>query len=187
MSDEQLGNHEMNGQGGFEHEDLSPRGVMYFMIGLAVAIVAIYLIVFGMYHFLDTYEKTRQTALSPMVAPEADTRTVTHADTQAFPQPRLEENERSQLRQFIEQEDDKLATYNWVDKDKGIVQIPIERAMDLIVQRGLPIRPENMRPPGSRPEGPTKILRSTAQVFAPAIRKQQTPSAAATKPVVHGN
>ena len=64
-----------------------------------------------------------------------------HADTQAFPQPRLEENERTQLRQFIEDQDRKLATYNWVDKDKGIVQIPIDRAMDLIVQRGLPVRP----------------------------------------------
>ena len=193
MSDEQIGNHEMSGQGGYEHEDLSPRGVMYFMLGLAVVVVVIYLIVFGMYHFLDTYEKTHQTAVGPMVAPETDTRAVTHADTQVFPQPRLEESERSQLRQFIEQEDDKLATYNWVDKDKGIVQIPIDRAMDLIVQRGLPVRPENIRPEGSRPEGPTKILRSTAQVFAPAEKdkekekKQQTPSAATSKAAEHGN
>jgi hypothetical protein len=112
------------------------------MIGLAVIVVIIYFIVFGMYHFLDTYEKAHQPSMSPMVTPQADTRTITHADTQAFPQPRLEESERTQLRQFIEDEDRKLATYNWVDKDKGIVQIPIDRAMDLIVQRGLPVRPQ---------------------------------------------
>ncbi|MFZ3263286.1 MAG: hypothetical protein WA172_04760 [Terriglobales bacterium] len=187
MSDQQIGNQEMSDHGSFEHEDLSPHGVMYFMLGLAVVVVVIYLIVFGMYHFLDTYEKGRQTAMSPMVAPQAGTRTVTHADTQVFPQPRLEESERSQLRQFIEQEDDKLATYNWVDKDKGIVQIPIERAMDLIVQRGLPVRPENARPGNERPEGPTKILRSTAQVFAPATKKKQTPPTVATKAAEHGN
>jgi hypothetical protein len=29
-----------------------------------------------------------------------------------------------------------------VDKDKGIVKIPIERAMDLLVERGLPVRPQ---------------------------------------------
>ncbi len=88
----------VNGHGSFEHEDLSPTGVIYFMIGLAVVVVVIYFIVFGMYRFLDTYERAHQPAMSPMVTPQADTRTVTHDNTQAFPQPRLEENERTQLR-----------------------------------------------------------------------------------------
>lgn len=35
---------------------------------------------------------------------------------------------------------EKLATYGWVDRQKGIVRIPIERAMDLLVQRGLKAR-----------------------------------------------
>lgn len=142
MADEQIHNHDVNGHGSFEHEDLSPTGVIYFMIGLAVVVVVIYFIVFGMYRFLDTYERAHQPAMSPMVTPQADTRTVTHDNTQAFPQPRLEENERTQLRQFIEGEDSRLATYDWVDKDKGVVQIPIDRAMDLIVERGLPVRPQ---------------------------------------------
>jgi len=38
------------------------------------------------------------------------------------------------------EEDQKLATYDWVDQDAGKVRIPIDRAMDLIVQRGLPVR-----------------------------------------------
>jgi len=143
MSDEQIRNPETGDHGSYEHEDLSPHGVIYFMIGLAVVVVVIYFIVFGMYHFLDTYEQTHQAAMSPMVTPQTDTRTVTHADTQAFPEPRLEESERTQLRQYIEDEDRKLVTYDWVDKNKGVVQIPIDRAMDLIVQRGLPVRPEN--------------------------------------------
>ncbi len=193
MSDEQIGNHEMSGQGGYEHEDLSPRGVMYFMLGLAVVVVVIYLIVFGMYHFLDTYEKAHQTAMSPMVAPQADTRTVTHADTQVFPQPRLEESERSQLRQFIEQEDDKLATYNWVDKDKGVVQIPIDRAMDLIVQRGLTgstgehaAARLSTRRPDKDSEKHGAGLRARRE-DKEKEKKQQTPSAAASKAAEHGN
>jgi hypothetical protein len=80
--------------------------------------------------------------MSPMVAPEADTRAVTDKDTQAFPEPRLEKSERSELREFIENEDRKLATYNWIDKDKGVVRIPIDHAIELIVQRGLPVRPQ---------------------------------------------
>ena len=170
MSDEQIRNPHTGDHGSFEHEDLSPHGVIYFMIGLAVIVVIIYFIVFGMYHFLDTYEKAHQPSMSPMVTPQADTRTITHADTQAFPQPRLEESERTQLRQFIEDEDRKLATYNWVDKDKGVAQIPIDRAMDLIVERGLPVRPEGT---------------TSAQTSAPA--KKQTPKAPASKAAEHGN
>lgn len=141
MSDDlnnQLTNHE-----GFEREDLSSRSVMYFMAGLAIFAAVIYVIVFGMYHFLDTYQKTHQAAISPLVTPQADTRNATEENTKTFPQPRLEENERSQLRDVIQDQDRKIETYDWVDKDKGIVKIPIERAMDLLVQRGLPVRSEN--------------------------------------------
>ncbi len=129
------------GHDAYEHEDLSASGPIYFMAGLAVICIVLYLIVFGMYRFLDDYTKTHQPALSPMVTPESDTRLVTHSDIRTFPEPRLEENERTELRSYSEEEQQRLATYEWVDKSKGIVRIPINRAMDLIVQRGLPVRP----------------------------------------------
>ena len=179
MSDEQIRNPQTGDHGAYEHEDLSPTGVIYFMIGLAVVVVVIYFIVFGMYHFLDTYEKAHQPAMSPMVAPQGDTRIVTQDNTQAFPEPRLEENERTQLRQIIQDQDRKLATYNWVDKDKGVVQIPIDRAMDLLVHRGLPVRPEKAQPENSRPEG------STSAQTAPA--KKQSPKATSGKAAATGN
>jgi len=151
MSNEPIKHPGINGDSAFEHQDLSAKGIIYFMIGLAVAVVLIYFIAFGMYHFLDSLSKENQAPISPMVAPEADTRAATHAETQAFPEPRLEENERTQLRQFIANQDRTLATYNWIDKDKGIVQIPIDRAMDLIVQRGLPVRPPAQSQAGEQP------------------------------------
>lgn len=33
-----------------------------------------------------------------------------------------------------------LSEYGWVDRDAGVVHIPIERAMDLTLERGLPVR-----------------------------------------------
>lgn len=33
-----------------------------------------------------------------------------------------------------------LSKYGWVDRDAGVVYIPIERAMDLTLERGLPVR-----------------------------------------------
>ncbi len=155
---------------GFEQEDLSSRSALYFLAGLVLVGLVVYLIVFGIYRFLDSYERAHQPPLSPMATPQADTRTVTHEDTQTFPQPRLEENERTQLRQFIEDQDRKLATYDWLDKDRGTVRIPIDRAMELIAQRGLPVRPE-----GS----------TAAQTSAPV--KKQTPKASTTKAAASGN
>jgi hypothetical protein len=170
MSDDTIRNQPTSNHDGYEHEDLSPTSVFYFMAGLAVITVIIYFIVFGMYRFLDGYEKAHQPAISPMVTPRVDTRVVTDADTQAFPQPRLEKNEGTNLRDSIEDQDRKLATYNWVDPDKGIVQIPIDRAMELIVERGLPVRPE-----GS----------AAQQTSAPA--KQTSTKAPAAKAAAHRN
>jgi hypothetical protein len=164
-SDQHMAKHD-----GFEHEDMSPSGAFYFFAGLALLGLFIYLIMFGMYRFLGRYESAHQPPLSPMATPQPDTRTVTREDTQTFPQPRLEENERTELGPFIEDQDRKLATYDWVDKNKGTVRIPIDRAMELIVERGLPVRPQG----------------STAAQTSARARKQ-TPKARATKAAASGN
>ena len=185
ITNQPTSNQHMTNHDGYEHEDLSSRGPFYFMAGLALLGLVIYLIVFGIYRFLDRYDLAHQPPLSPMVTPEVDTRVVTHQDTQTFPQPRLEENERTELRSFIEDQDRKLATYDWVDKDRGTVRIPIDRAMELIVQRGLPVHPEGA---ASAPNSATKTSAaksSAAQTSAPV--KKQTPKAPATKAAASGN
>jgi hypothetical protein len=161
---ELIKNHNNDAHGSFEKQDLSSRSVMSFFVGLIALLVVIFGVAFGVYRFLDAYNHANQATMSPMVAPETDTRNVTRAETHAFPQPRLEESERTELREFIEDQDQKLATYNWVDKDKGIVQIPIDRAMDLIVQRGLPVRPQGAKSQGdASPEGQPQKEGSSAQ------------------------
>ncbi len=160
--------------GGFEQEDLSSKSALYFLAGLVLVGLVVYLVVFGMYRFLDSYATAHQPPMSPMVTPQADTRAVTPENAETFPQPRLEENERTQLRSFIEDQDRKLATYDWVDKDRGTVRIPIDRAMELIVQRGLPVHPEGASPAQS----------SAAQTSAPA--KKKPPKASTTKAAASG-
>jgi hypothetical protein len=126
--------------------------------------------------------------MSPLVPGQADTRTITHDNTLAFPQPRLEENERTQLHQFIETEDARLTTYNWVDKNKGVVQIPIERAMDLIVQRGLPVRPGSPEAQDSTQSQDTTTGATTTEAEQAKDKdkdKKQSPKAAA-KAIKHG-
>ena len=53
------------------------------------------------------------------------------------PSPRLQVFPAQDLKDFRAQEAARLNSYGLVDKDKGIVHIPIDRAMDLIAQRGL--------------------------------------------------
>jgi hypothetical protein len=185
MSEDKITNQPTSNHDGFEHEDLTSKGPFYFMAGLVLLGLVIYLIAFGIYRFLDSYQSAHQPAVSPMVSPEADTRIMTHEETQTFPQPRLEENERTQLRSFIEDQDQKLATYDWVDKDKGIVRIPIDRAMELIAKRGLPVHSEGA---SSAPIFPAKTSAgktSAAQTSAPV--KKQSPKARTTKAAASGN
>lgn len=127
----------------FETEDLSPTGVLYFMAGLAVVCVAIYFIVAGMYRFLDARDKSHQEPMNPMVqVTNEDPRSPTDADTKRFPEPRLEHNERGQLIDVVQQQDQILASYDWVDQKSGVVRIPIDKAMELLAQRGLPVLPQ---------------------------------------------
>jgi FAD/FMN-containing dehydrogenase len=59
-----------------------------------------------------------------------------------FPDPKLEENERGQLYGYRLRQEETLYTYGWADEKAGTVRIPIESAMELLVQRGLPVRPQ---------------------------------------------
>ncbi len=43
-------------------------------------------------------------------------------------------------------EDQSLTSYAWIDQKSGIVRIPVERAMKLVAERGLPARTSNAHP-----------------------------------------
>ncbi len=128
--------------GSYEHQDLLPAGIFYFLLGLAVATIVSMFALGGVYNFLDRREKALQRPVNPLVtnAP-TDTRHIARGYPQsAFPNPKLEENERGQLSGFWLQQEETLYSYGWVDEKAGTVHIPIQRAMDLLVQRGLPVR-----------------------------------------------
>jgi hypothetical protein len=65
------------------------------------------------------------------------------------PDPRLQPDPRAQLRALRAYETTRLETYGWVDKNAKITHIPIERAMRLVADKGLPVRPaaEVVHPP----------------------------------------
>jgi hypothetical protein len=53
------------------------------------------------------------------------------------PQPRLQTDPSQDLARFLVDEDKRLNTYYWIDKEKGIVHIPIEQAMQELAKEGI--------------------------------------------------
>ncbi len=133
------------GDTGFERQDLQPSGVLYFLLGLAVVLLLCIIAMRGLFVVLDHREKAQQPAVNPLVTNvPSDTRHIAPGYPQSvFPNPKLEENERSQLNGILLQEENTLYSYGWIDEKAGTVRIPIERAMDLIAERGLPVRSQS--------------------------------------------
>jgi hypothetical protein len=128
--------------GSYEHQDLQVSGILYFLLALGMITLLCILGIRGLYAFLDRREKALQPPVNPLVTNvPTDTRHIAPGYPQsAFPNPKLEEDERGQLNGIRLNEEETLYSYGWVDKEAGTVRIPIERAMDLLVQRGLPVR-----------------------------------------------
>jgi hypothetical protein len=68
----------------------------------------------------------------PRAVPDTD-----RALTIAPPPPRLQTDPSEDLAQFLADEDKRLNTYYWIDKEKGIVHIPIEQAMQELAEEGI--------------------------------------------------
>ncbi len=143
-----------NANGGFERRDLQAPAIVYFLVGLTVATVLIAFGLKGLYSYLDAREKAQQPAVSPLATNiPTDTRHIPREYPQSmFPNPKLEEDERGQLNGVRLSEEQTLSSYGWVDQKAGIVRIPIERAMELTVSRGLPLHPPTAsnQPPAAK-------------------------------------
>ena len=96
----------------------------------------------GLFVFLDDRERALQPPVNPLATNvPADTRHIPKDyEEKAFPDPLLEKDEHTKIDDLRSKEEKTLYSYGWVDEKAGTVHIPIERAMDLIVQRGLPVR-----------------------------------------------
>lgn len=150
MSDEPMNHGHGNHGVEFEREDLSTRGIFAFMIGLAIIGVVIYFIINGMYSYLDKDLQSKSVASSPLVKPEESAAISSRRVTRDYVEKRFKENgaplleidERTQLGDFLMNQEKQLNSYDWVDEKAGVARIPIDRAMELVAQRGLPVKPQ---------------------------------------------
>jgi hypothetical protein len=68
---------------------------------------------------------------------------------QVPPGPRLETNTGAALSELRLREDKELATYGWIEGRPGVVRLPIDRAIELLAERGLPEPTEPEETPGA--------------------------------------
>jgi hypothetical protein len=131
------------GNGGYERQDLQVSGILYFLLTIVVGTAICLVGLRGLYAHFEQREKALQPPVNPLATNvPTDARHIAPGYPQsAFPNPKLEEDERGQLNDIRTNEEKILYSYGWVDEKSGTVRIPIERAMELIVQRGLPVRP----------------------------------------------
>jgi len=120
---------------GIHHEtsDVNVRGIFGFAIGLLVTTLFFSFLVWVLFQYFQVREATRVAPEYPLAATQ---------ETRVPPEPRLQTDPRGDLQDLHMQEERLLNSYGWVDKNAGAVRIPIEAAMKLVVQRGLPARQE---------------------------------------------
>jgi hypothetical protein len=124
-----------------EESDVNVRAIFQFVVGLTVVAIVVHIAVWGLFRYFDVRE-TRET---PAVAPLA----VGH-EQRPPPEPRLQETPRADLQQLRMRQEQRLNSYELIDKAAGTVRIPISEAMKLVVQRGMPVRGDKP-PSGEQP------------------------------------
>ena len=97
---------------------------------LAFVSIVCMLLVGGFFFFLE--RRTEATEARPMPIETEQPRT---AEQKLPPEPRLEIDPGASLARQRAEEGAILTSYGWVDKPAGVVRIPIERAMALMVER----------------------------------------------------
>jgi hypothetical protein len=115
---------------GYETSDLSPRAIALFGLGLALTLIVVMAITYGLWTLFRETDARRAARPSPF----SFTR-------EPMAGPRLEDEPGRELKALRREEEARLSSYGWVDREKGVVHIPIDSAIEILAKRGLPTRP----------------------------------------------
>ena len=144
--------HDNGKQPRYETRDVASRSMVWSAIGLVALTVA----GLAASWIVMTYF-VRVQKLGPPASPFDQTRTIP-------PAPRLSVRPVEELKKHMEGDKTRLNGYGWVDQNAGTVHIPIERAMELSLEKGFPVRPS---PPAQNGGS------AQARMNPPAPKRQQ--------------
>jgi hypothetical protein len=106
-----------------ETADMDPRFVLYFAIALVIGGLVVYVGIWWMFRQFEQQQSRRDTRprLVDVPVPRSE--------------PQLQINPQADLEDMRRRESDLLATYGWIDRGSGTARIPIDRAMQLFIER----------------------------------------------------
>jgi hypothetical protein len=129
---------------GYETTDADAGPVVRFALFLLILTLAIAAMVVGFYKYLDARETAEKSPRYPMSQ---------MYERPVPPRPRLQTYPFTDITTMRVKEHELLEKYAWVDKNTGVVRIPIERAIDILAEKGLPHRAAPPAAPVPEPPG----------------------------------
>jgi hypothetical protein len=138
---------------GFEQSDVKITGILVFLTALGTFVVVTAILCYGIGKVINArmdkedgpntkWTKSVDVRQLGNLPSNPDLQTKVAELTQQFPSPRVQTDDGNQdVADLHAREDLLLNNYSWVDASHTKVRIPIEQAMELIAQRGLPVAP----------------------------------------------
>jgi len=136
---------------GYEQTDVKSTGILVFLTAMGIFVAVIGVVSYGIGKVIDSRMLKDDGPRSKWVT-TADVRPLGNMAsnpemqkklaemTQGFPGPKLQNDDGLQdMVDLHAREDLLLDHYSWVNQSQGKVRIPIERAMEIVAQRGLPV------------------------------------------------
>ena len=113
----------------WQDRDIRLKGVVYSLVAIALVTLFSFLAMDALFGAYDKKERARAEQASPLSSVR-----------ELPPGPLLQVTPRDELAQLQAVQRVRLESYEWVDPELGIVRIPIDRAMSILAERGLPVR-----------------------------------------------
>ena len=119
-----------------EESDINVRAIIWFVVVLALIVVAVDIAMWGMFRVLDHLETKNAPIVSPLAVEP-------RREDAAPPGPAaLQTTPWLDLKAFRAEQNTRLHNYAWVDETAGVARVPIDKAKELLLKKGIPVRPE---------------------------------------------
>jgi len=116
---------------GHETRDVNIRVIALFALSLAVLLLGSLALMAWLFDIFDVTPEGHGLRGAPLAALPPHR-----------PGPHLQTSPTQEMQEMLRAENTRLQSYAWVDRSAGIARIPIDRALELVVQQGLPSWPE---------------------------------------------
>ena len=114
-----------------EESDVNVRAILGWGLGLAVVALIVHVFLWWLIGLYEGQVQRAETRTYPLAVGQQDV---------LPPEPRLQITPQQDMRALHEAQRGRLQGHEWINRDAGVARIPIEDAMRIVVERGLPTR-----------------------------------------------